>query len=77
MTNDRRQGSPWPAPGNDTISYKVRVAREALKGEETIAGPANRFEIHPGLIRKWKYSLAECAVDTCGRHGENAILSQH
>ena len=47
-------------------SFKARVALEALKGEETIAGLANRFEVHPSQIRKWKNSLAEGAVGIFG-----------
>jgi len=52
MTKNRRKHSP---------SFKARVALEALKGEETIAELASRFEIHPGQIRKWKNSLSEGA----------------
>jgi transposase len=52
MTKNRRKHNP---------SFKARVALEALKGEETIAELANRFEVHPSQIRKWKNSLAEGA----------------
>jgi predicted NodU family carbamoyl transferase len=40
-----------------TTSFKVKVALEALKDEETITELANRFEVHPSQIRKWKNSL--------------------
>ncbi len=45
MTKNRRKHSP---------SFKAKVALEALKGEATIAELANRFEVHPGQIRKWQ-----------------------
>ena len=57
MTKSRRKHSP---------SFKARVALEVLKGEETIAELANRFEVHPSQIRKWKNSLAEGAAGIFG-----------
>ena len=57
MKQNRRKHSP---------SFKARVALEALKGEETIAELASRFEVHPGQIRKWKNSLAGGAADIFG-----------
>ena len=57
MKQNRRKHNP---------SFKARVALEALKGEETIAELASRFEVHPSQIRKWKNTLAEGSADIFG-----------
>ncbi len=57
MKQSRRKHNP---------SFKARVALEALKGDETIAELANRFEVHPSQIRKWKRTLTEGAADIFG-----------
>jgi len=61
LKQNRRKHSP---------SFKAKVALEALKGEETIAELANRFEVHPSQIRMWKKSLSEGATGIFG--GEEA-----
>ncbi|MFC1910065.1 IS3 family transposase [Chloroflexota bacterium] len=57
MTKNRRKHSP---------SFKAGVALEALKGEETIAELANRFEVHFSQIRTWKNYMVEGAAGVFG-----------
>ena len=50
MKENRRKHSP---------SFKAKVALEALKGEETVAQIAARYEIHPNLVTKWKKAIQD------------------
>jgi transposase len=60
LKQNRRQHSP---------AFKAKVAMEAIKGEETIAELASRFEVHPSQIHKWKKELLEGAAGIFG--GDN------
>ena len=72
MKQNRRSHSP---------SLKAKVALEALKGEETTAELASRFEVHPGQVRKWKKDLTEGAAGIFGgdhnqKKSDEALIAQ-
>ena len=57
MKESRRKHSP---------AFKAKVAMEAIKGEQTVAELASRFEVHPSQVRKWKREVAEGAAGVFG-----------
>ena len=61
MSKGRRKHSP---------AFKAKVAREAVKGQETIAQLAARYEVHPGQIQAWKKALTEGAAGVFGNGKE-------
>ena len=73
MKQNRRKHNP---------SFKARVVLEAVKGEETTAELASRFEIHPSQIRTWKKILTESAANIFGgerdqkKKGDDALIAQ-
>ena len=62
MSKERRKHS---------ATFKAKVALEAVKGVETMAELAARYEVHPGQIQAWKKALPEGASGVFnGNHGK-------
>jgi transposase len=55
---------------NHSPAFKAKVALEAIKGEQTIIEIAERFDVHPTVITKWKRQLLEGAPGVFGAVGD-------
>jgi transposase len=51
---------------NHSPAFKAKVALEAIKGEQPIIEIAQRFDVHPNVITKWKRQLLEGAPGVFG-----------
>ena len=52
---------------NYSPAFKAKVALEAVKGEEPLITIAERFDVHPNQITKWKRELLEGAAAVFGQ----------
>src|SRR5660398_246517 len=51
---------------NHSPVFKAKVALEAIKGEEPLITIAERFDVHPNQITKWKRQLLDGAAAVFG-----------
>ena len=65
MSKRRRKDSP---------AFKAKVALEVVKGEETVAQLAARYEVRPGQIQTWKNEV-DIDQGSCSKSpGERRLL---
>jgi transposase len=51
---------------NHAPAFKAKVALEAIRGEQPLIAIAERFDVHPNQITKWKRQLLEGAPEIFG-----------
>ena len=66
MSKGRRKHSP---------AFKARVAVEVVKGEETVAQLAERYQVHPSQIQAWKKAITDGAAGVFGNDQDQKARS--
>ncbi len=48
---------------NHSAAFKAKVAIAAVKGDQTLASLAERYDVHPNQITQWKTELMQRAAE--------------
>lgn len=59
---------------NFSSQFKSEVALAAVRGDQTMAELAQKFDVHPNQISQWKSQLLEGASDIF-KHGKHSDAS--
>lgn len=60
-----------------SAEFKAKVALAAIKGEQTLAELATRFELHPNMITNWKrHAIDNMAEAFSGKSEKNNSLNE-
>ena len=60
-----------------SASFKSRVALDALKGDQTMAELAAKYQVHPAMVTKWKKQAMDSLVDVFSGNGCKAGDASH
>jgi transposase len=52
---------------NHSPAFKAKIVLEAIKGEQSVIEIAERFDVHPNQITRWKHQLLEGAAAVFGQ----------
>jgi transposase-like protein len=55
---------------NHSAAFKAKVAMAAVKGDQTLASLAERYDVHPNQITQWKVELMQRAAEVFATAGE-------
>ena len=55
-----------PDPSDALSGVQCKGALAAVRGEGTLGGPAQEFDVHPNQITEWKRQMKERAADVFG-----------
>ena len=50
-----------------SLSFKSRVALEAIRGDQTIAELGAKYQVHSAMVTKWKKQAVDGMADTFSR----------